>query len=58
MSVYKAFYKNKSIDIFNAASSLDARNIAAKAFKAKKPYEVTVFLVHYNGREVIHIPDF
>lgn len=55
---YKAFYKNKSIDVY-AETSYAAQTKAAQIFKAKKSYEVTVFLCEdKNGNEVTHIPDF
>ena len=43
MFTYKAFYKGKTIEV-KALRSYDAQQIAAKLFKAKKSYEVTVVL--------------
>lgn len=48
---YEAFWKSKRMTV-HAASSLKAQEMAAKAFKAKKQYEVTVVLadvVHHPG---------
>ena len=43
MFVYECFYKNKRMEV-RALRSFDAQEIAAKAFKARKSYEVTVVL--------------
>jgi len=43
MFTYVAFYKNKQITV-KALRSYDAQLLAAKQFKAKKSYEVTVVL--------------
>ena len=40
---YICFYKNKKIEV-RALRSFDAQEIAAKLFKAKKSWEVTVVL--------------
>jgi hypothetical protein len=48
MRPYKAFYKGKSIEL-NAESMYAAQLAAAKIFKAKKSYEVTVYLL-----DVVH----
>lgn len=55
MNGYKAFYKGKSIEIF-ANTSLEAQQIAAKKFKAKKSYDVTVVLCEKNDEQVTHSP--
>ena len=44
MSRYKAFYKNKEMEV-EAETSYEAQRKAADAFKAKKSYEVTVMLL-------------
>jgi len=44
MRPYKAFYKGKTTEV-QAESSYDAQQAAAKFFKAKKAYEVTVMLL-------------
>ena len=43
MRTYKAFYRGRSIEI-QAETSYDAQQAAAKVFKAKKAYDVTVVL--------------
>ena len=51
---YIAFYKGKKIEV-RALRSYDAQLAAAKIFKAKKPYEVTVVLAENQvGQPVIH----
>jgi hypothetical protein len=40
---YIAFYKNKKLEV-RASTSLEAQTIAAQQFKAKKRYEVSVYL--------------
>ena len=53
MNGYIAFYKGKRIEIY-AKTSYEAQQIAAKQFKAKKSYDVTVVLAEKNGEQVIH----
>lgn len=61
MNGYKAFYKGKTIEVY-ANTSLQARDEAAKKFKASKPYQVTVVLCETNaskdcpGVQVTHTP--
>ena len=43
MRTYKAFYKGRSVTVI-AETSYAAQQEAAKFFKAKKSYEVTVIL--------------
>jgi len=51
---YICFYKGKRIEV-RALRSFDAQEIAAKIFKAKKSYEVTVALAErQDGSAVIH----
>lgn len=47
MNNYKAFYKGKETTV-QAETSLQARDIAAAQFKARKAYEVTVVII--NGQ--------
>jgi ABC-type thiamine transport system substrate-binding protein len=54
---YKAFYKDKTLDIY-ATSSYEAQKDAAIKFKAKKSYEVTIVLCEKSGEVITHIPDF
>ena len=54
MFTYIAFYRGKQMEV-KALRSFDAQEIAAKAFKARKSYDVTVMLAaRPNGSEVIH----
>ena len=54
MFTYIAFYRDKQMEV-KALRSYDAQLIAAKAFKARKSYEVTVMLAaRPDGTEVIH----
>lgn len=50
---YIAFYKNKQMEVY-ADTSANAQQIAAKAFKARKSYEVHVELAEKDGTPVIH----
>lgn len=53
MNGYIAFYRGKKMEV-NALTSYAAQQLAAKAFKAKKTYEVTVMLAELNGEQVTH----
>jgi hypothetical protein len=55
MNGYKAFYKNKEIDVY-AVTSYQAQQLAAAQFKAKKAWEITVVLCEKAGAPVIHTP--
>jgi hypothetical protein len=59
MNGYKAFYKGKEMDVW-APTSLEAQREAAKKFKAKKDWEVTVVLclkdVEGGYEQVVHTP--
>ena len=55
MFTYIAFYKGKQLTV-KALRSFDAQEIAAKQFKAKKSYEVTVMLVAKDDEQVTHDP--
>jgi hypothetical protein len=50
---YKAFYRNKETEVY-AETSYDAQQQAAKFFKAKKSYDVTVILCEKEGEQVTH----
>ncbi len=54
---YIAFYKQKQIEVY-APSSYAAQVKAAKLFKAKKSYQVTVVLAELDGKQVTHVADF
>ena len=54
----KAFYKGREITI-EAETSYKAQELAAKQFKARKSYEVTVILIQKaDGTEIVHVADF
>ena len=53
MHGYVAFYKGKRIEV-RADTTFAAQKIAAKIFKAKQTYQVTVMLAEKNGEPVIH----
>jgi hypothetical protein len=53
MNGYVCFYKNQRKEVY-ANTSYEAQQIAAKEFKAKKTYEVTVMLAEKNGEQVVH----
>ena len=63
MNGYIAFYKGKRTEVY-AETSLAAQEKAAKEFKARKSYDVTVVLAERNtdgtepGEQVIHVADF
>ena len=50
---YKAFYKGKTLNVY-ANTSLQARDKAAKLFKARRAYDVTVVLCELAGSQVVH----
>jgi hypothetical protein len=53
MNGYKAFYKSKTCDVV-ALTTLEAQEKAAKILKAKKQWEVSVYLCEKNGEQVSH----
>ena len=57
MNGYIAMYKDKKIEVY-AESSYQAQLKAAQIFKAKKSYEVDVYLCEVEGKEVTHTPTF
>lgn len=52
MNGYIALYRGKRIEV-HAESSYDAQQKAAKQFKAKKSYEVSVYLAEKAGEAVM-----
>jgi hypothetical protein len=56
MNGYKAFYRNKTIEVY-ANTSYEAQQKAAAMFKAKKAWEVTVVLCELAGAQVTHTAD-
>jgi hypothetical protein len=55
MNGYKCFYRGKTCEV-HADTSYQAQLQAAKLFKAKKAYEVTVMLCEKQGEQVTHTP--
>jgi hypothetical protein len=53
MNGYKCFYRGKECEVY-ADTSYNAQQKAAVVFKARKAYEVTVFLCEKNGEQVVH----
>jgi len=54
---YIAMYKRKQVEVM-ADTQLEARDLAAKHFRARKPYEVNVMLAEKGGKQVTHMPMF
>ena len=52
MNGYKAFYKGNNIEVM-AESSYKAQLEAARVFKAKKSYQVSVVICEKNGQQVM-----
>ena len=57
MNGYIAFYRDKKAEV-RATTSFEAQQIAAKIFKAKKAYEVTVMLAEKGAEQVVHTATF
>ena len=55
MNGYKAFYKNKVVEIY-ADTSRQAQQLAAAQFNAKKEWQITVMLCEKAGAPSIHTP--
>lgn len=53
VNIYLAFYKGQKKEV-HAATTFEAQTMAAKLFKAKKNWEVTIMLVEKNGQQIIH----
>jgi len=53
MNGYKCFYRGKTCEVY-ADTSYQAQQLAAQQFKAKKQYEVSVFLCEKQGEQVTH----
>lgn len=52
MNGYIALYKGKQIEVY-ANTSYEAQQKASAQFKAKKSYEVSVYLCELQGKQVI-----
>ena len=53
MNGYKCFYRGKTCEV-HADTSYQAQQLAAQQLKAKKSYEVSVFLCETQGEQVTH----
>jgi hypothetical protein len=50
---YIAYYKGKQIEVY-ANTSYEAQTKASAIFKAKKSYDVSVYLAQKDGVQVTH----
>jgi hypothetical protein len=57
MNKYITFYRKQQLEV-EAETSFEAQVKAAKIFKAKKNYQVTVVLAETNDKPITHTPDF
>ena len=57
MNGYKAFYRGKELEVY-AETSYAAQLQAAATFKARKSYEVSVYLCEKDGEQITHVADF
>lgn len=53
MNGYIALYRGKRLEVY-AETSYQAQQEAARQFKAKKSYEVTVYLAEKDSQPVVH----
>lgn len=53
MNTYKAIYNSKQIEI-KAKTTWEAQCKANEVFKAKKQYQITVYLLQLGVEEVLH----
>jgi len=54
---YKAFFKNKEIEVY-ASSSYQAQVKAMEQFKTKKGHMISIVLCELKGEQVTHKPLF
>jgi len=52
MNGYIALFRDKKIEVY-ANTPYEAQQIASKQFKAKKTYEVSVYLCELQGKQVV-----
>jgi hypothetical protein len=57
MNGYIALYKGRQIEV-ESDTSYHAQLKAAEVFKARKSYEVSVYLCEKDGEQVIHSATF
>lgn len=53
MNTYIAFYRGRRVEV-QADTTYEGQRKAAKLFRARKAYEVTVMLAEKDGQPVIH----
>ena len=53
MNGYMAFFRGKQHEVW-ANSSLEAQEMAAAFFKARKSYQVSVVLCEKDGEQIVH----
>lgn len=53
MNGYICIYRNNTIEV-HANTGYEAQKIAAEKLKARKSYEVSVYLAEKNGEEYVH----
>jgi hypothetical protein len=56
MNAYICLYRGKRYDVY-AVTNLEAQKLAAAHFKAKKAYEVDVYLAEKDGEQVEHVAE-
>jgi hypothetical protein len=59
MNAYVAMYRGKQIEVKGEdMTKMQAQQVAAKQFRAKHCWDVTVMLAEKDGKEVVHVADF
>lgn len=53
---YIAMYKGKKVEVY-AETSYKAQQLASEFFKAKRSYEVDVYLCEKAGKEIVQATD-
>lgn len=53
LNTYKAIYNSKQIEV-KAKTTYEAQCKANETFKAKKQYQITVYLLKLGTEEVVH----
>lgn len=56
MNGYIGFYKGKQYEVY-ANTSYEAQTKLAAQLKAKKAYEIAIYLAEVDGEAVIHVAD-
>lgn len=53
MNKYVCMYRGKQVEV-DADTTYKAQLLAAQMMKAKRTYDVSVYLVEVNGKEYVH----